>query len=116
MITGGIVVLMRYPSIWWLGDNAFLSVVIGGIISAIVVAISFVALTWSFDKSNKAFLITYAAGFLGRILILCGAILIISRIDRLDLIAGAIAILFVYLSLTALEIKMINDNRSSLPG
>ncbi len=116
MITAGIVVLMRYPSLWWLSDNAFPSVVIGGIISALVVAISFVALTWSFDKSNKAFMITYATGFLGRILILCGAILLMSRIDSLDLTAGAIAILLVYLSLTALEIKMINDNRSSLPG
>lgn len=107
---------MRYPSMWWMGDNAFLTVVIGGIISATVVAVSFVALTWSFDKSNKAFMITYAAGFLGRILVLCGAILVISWIDSLDLIAGAIAILIVYLSLTALEIKMINENRSILPG
>jgi len=107
---------MRYPSDWWLGDNAFRSVVIGGITSALVVAVSFVALTWSFDKSNKAFMITYAAGFLGRIAVLCGAILVIDRIEGLDLVGGAITILFVYLSLTALEIKLINDNRSSLPG
>ena len=116
LITVGIVFLLKYPSNWWLGDNAFLSVAIGGIISAVVVAISFVALTWSFDKSNRTFMITYVVGFLGRLLILSGAILIISRIDSLDLIAGSIAILIVYLSLTALEIKMVNDNRSSLPG
>jgi hypothetical protein len=102
---------MFYPARWWLGNDAFWSIVTGACISVVVVSVSFSALTWSFDKSNRTFMITYVAGFLGRMVILCGAILVISQIDGLDLIAGSLAILIVYLSLTAMEIKYVNTYR-----
>ena len=114
LITTAIVALMAYPTTLWLGDNALWSIVIGGVVSAVVVSISFSALTWSFDKSNRTFMITYVAGFFGRMLVLCGAILVINSIDGLDLIAGSMAILIVYLSLTAMEIKYVSSCRTLL--
>jgi hypothetical protein len=113
LLTGLLIVAMAYPLKWWLGDSTVSSVVIGGCVSAVVVSISFSALTWSFDKSNRTFMITYVAGFLGRMLALCGAILVINAIDSLNLIAGSLAILIVYLALTAMEIKFVGSYRSS---
>ena len=113
LLTAAILALASYPAKWWLGEHALRSLVIGGVVSAAVVCASFSALVWSFDKSNRTFMATYAVGFLGRMLILSGAILIIHMIDGLNLIAGSLAILFVYLSLTAMEIVYVNAYRSS---
>ncbi len=111
-LTIGIVAVLTWPTTKWLGDSAFWGLAVGGVVSAVVVSISFSALAWSFDKSNRAFMITYVAGFLGRIAILSGSILVFSQIESLDTIAATIAMLFVYLALTALEIKQINSYRS----
>jgi hypothetical protein len=111
LLTVGIIALVYYPAMWWLGDDAVRSLIIGASISALVMSISFASLVWSFDKSNQTFMTTYAVGFLGRMLVLGGSVLIISRIDSLNLIAGSLAILFVYLVLTGLEIKYIQSYR-----
>lgn len=113
-LTIGVLALMAYPAEAWLGEGSFWSLLTGGILSAVVVSVSFGLLAWSFDKSNRIFMITYVAGFLGRMIILGCSILLMSRIDGLNLVAGSMAILIVYLTLTALEIKTVNSYRSAL--
>ncbi len=112
LLTIVVIAALIYPLKWWRGEDAFWSILFGGLISVAVVSVSFAALTWSFDKSTKAFMVTYVAGFLGRMVVLCGSVLLINLFDSMDLIAGATAILAVYLLLTALEIRYINAYRS----
>jgi hypothetical protein len=112
LLTIGVIALLTYPFKLWRGEDAFWGILVGGIISVVVVSVSFAALAWSFDKSTKAFMTTYVAGFFGRMLVLCGSILLISLTDSLDLIASATSILIVYFTLTVLEINYINSYRS----
>jgi len=112
LITIGALLVAAWPAVLWRGDGAARSLVVGGSISGIVVTASFLALAWSLDKSNRAFMITYVAGFLGRLVILCGAVVVISRFDGLDLVAGAMGVLIVYLTLTALEIRALSTHGS----
>lgn len=112
LISAGVLLLAAWPTTFLRGDGAVRSLAIGGSISAIVVTGSFLVLAWSLDKSNRAFMIAYVSGFLGRLAILCGAVVLISRFDGLDLIAGAMGVLIVYLTLTALEIRVLSTQRS----
>jgi len=111
-LTIGIVALAAWPAEKWLGDRVLWSLITGAVASAVVVSVTFAALAWSFEKPNRTFMTAYVAGFLGRMAALGGSILIFNMVDSLDVVSGAIAMLFVYLVLTALEIRQIHRFRS----